>query len=729
MVTRPVFKPHFSVHRVEPDTVVLLSEVHELALRGEFYYHLAPWLDGRTVDEIAGALHGQATPDEVRQAVDVLVQNGYAQELSEQPPEEAAFWSSLGLQPDKSAVRRGKVEVGLRDLGGIGLEAFRAALEPLGFPVGEGPGRLGLVLADDYLNPQLAEYNREALEARRPWLLVRPRGRRPWLGPLFIPGHTACWECLAHRQRFNRQVELSVKGEDGFTPTARGAAPTSLSLVAHHAALSLARCVGLGTDPQLESRLQTLDLLTGEVESHAVIRRPQCPACGPGPQELDLESVRLALQPTPLGSNCRSVSVQEIIRRYQVHVSPLTGVVRELVDASPDSDGVMHVWDSGISLARPRSLRQSALGKEFRTATSGKGRSSIEAQAGAICEAIERYSSTALGYELTRRGSLRSLGSQAMHPNHSMLFSDTQYENREVWNREHSLLHHVPHPFPEDVEMDWTALWSLSRQEVRFLPTAYCFYLYGKPEVRYCPADSNGNAAGWSLEEAILQGFFELAERDAVALWWYNQVRRPGVDFAAVDDPYLHQVIGHYRKLGRTLWALDVTADLGVPTFVAASSVEATGKNIALGFGAHSEWRIALTRAVTEMNQFLSMADVPTQPDATVNSWLQTPLERCPYLIPDPDARAQPKVEPAWSDAQEAVRWCQKLVEGRGLELLVLDQTRADVGLPVAKVVVPGLRHFWPRFGPGRLYDVPVELGWRTQALTEAELNPSPMFW
>jgi ribosomal protein S12 methylthiotransferase accessory factor len=48
--------------------------------------------------------------------------------------------------------------------------------------------------------------------------------------------------------------------------------------------------------------------------------------------------------------------------------------------------------------------------------------------------------------------------------------------------------------------------------------------------------------------------------------------------------------------------------------------------------------------------------------------------------------------------------------------------------LPVVKVVVPGLRHFWARFGAGRLYDVPVQLGWRKSPLAETELNPIPMF-
>src|SRR5215472_5087329 len=44
-----------------------------------------------------------------------------------------------------------------------------------------------------------------------------------------------------------------------------------------------------------------------------------------------------------------------------------------------------------------------------------------------------------------------------------------------------------------------------------------------------------------------------------------------------------------------------------------------------------------------------------------------------------------------WSDdLKEDVLYCQSLVERHGMEMLVLDLTRPDVGLPVVKVIVPG---------------------------------------
>jgi ribosomal protein S12 methylthiotransferase accessory factor len=66
-----------------------------------------------------------------------------------------------------------------------------------------------------------------------------------------------------------------------------------------------------------------------------------------------------------------------------------------------------------------------------------------------------------------------------------------------------------------------------------------------------------------------------------------------------------------------------------------------------------------------------------------------------------------------------------RLAEREGLDVLVLDQTRPDIDVAVVRVIVPGLRHFYRRFAPGRLYDVPVKLGLRDRPMSEDELNPA----
>ncbi|MBM4312401.1 MAG: hypothetical protein FJ122_00615, partial [Deltaproteobacteria bacterium] len=77
---------------------------------------------------------------------------------------------------------------------------------------------------------------------------------------------------------------------------------------------------------------------------------------------------------------------------------------------------------------------------------------------------------------------------------------------------------------------------------------------------------------------------------------------------------------------------------------------------------------------------------------------------------------------------REDVRTCVRIARERGMEVLVVNQTRLDIGLPVVKVVVPGLRHFWRRLAPGRLFDVPVALGRLDRPLAEEELNPIACF-
>jgi ribosomal protein S12 methylthiotransferase accessory factor len=140
---------------------------------------------------------------------------------------------------------------------------------------------------------------------------------------------------------------------------------------------------------------------------------------------------------------------------------------------------------------------------------------------------------------------------------------------------------------------------------------------------------------------------------------------------------------------------------------------------------------------VTEVNQLLmymvwgdtqSRQDGLRDEDQSMRSWLETATAaEQTYVTPDPlqpprTASQYPRRDS--DDLLDDVRFCQALVERQGMEVLVLDQTRPDIGLPVVKVIVPGLRHFWPRFAPGRLYDVPVRLGWRSAPLAEDQLNP-----
>jgi ribosomal protein S12 methylthiotransferase accessory factor len=101
-------------------------------------------------------------------------------------------------------------------------------------------------------------------------------------------------------------------------------------------------------------------------------------------------------------------------------------------------------------------------------------------------------------------------------------------------------------------------------------------------------------------------------------------------------------------------------------------------------------------------------------------------LRDYPYLTPSNSPALKPDLDSKFAghDAREQVTACVNLAKREGLDFLVLDQTRPDIEVPVARVIVPGLRHFYRRLAPGRLYDVPIKLGMRDRPLSESELNP-----
>jgi ribosomal protein S12 methylthiotransferase accessory factor len=115
-----------------------------------------------------------------------------------------------------------------------------------------------------------------------------------------------------------------------------------------------------------------------------------------------------------------------------------------------------------------------------------------------------------------------------------------------------------------------------------------------------------------------------------------------------------------------------------------------------------------------------------------VEWWTTATLANQPYVTPDPAAapsRGGDFEALATEDISEDVRRCVARLAERGIDTIVLDQTRPEIELAVCKVLAPGLRHFWRRLGPGRLYDVPPQLGWLDRPTPEPELNPVGIFF
>lgn len=747
---RPLLKPTYRVETVEPQSMIVLSERGHALLHGRIFTLVIPLLDGRrTTDEIVDLLADQMDPAEVYYALTRLHASGYVIDVDDSvTQEQVAFWSAIDLDPVAAQACMQSASVSLATFGSLPLPVLpmlRETLCELGTRV-VVDGNLTIVVTTDYLEPGIDDLNVAALTSGRPWLLVNPFGTLPWIGPLFRPGHTGCWECLAHRLRANREIEAFLQRRPGSSTfpfsVARGAVTASVGAALRLATLEAARALaGAEKQPTLGAVL-TLDLQTLETRSHVLTRRPQCSRCGsanvnpiraPSPPVLHSRPKRF----TDDGGH-RVSPPEETLARFGHHVSPIVGVVSS-IERAPASDGLIQAYSSAH---RTHGRRDTLfyLRRRLGGASSGKGMSNAQAQASALCEALERWSLQFQGDEIRRTASYRQLGADAIHPNACLLVSEAQYRRRDAWRARGSRYNRVPDPLDEDVPIDWTPIWSLTERRFKYLPTELIFA--GYPDIadrpRYAYAESSGGAAGNTLEEAILQGFLELVERDSVSIWWYNRVRRPAVDLDSFNEPYLRDVRRQYRALDRELWVLDLTGDLDIATFGAVSRrVGHTGERLMRGFGAHFDPRTALLRAVTELNQNLALAGADTMeagsqhpvddPDAW--DWSQTAtVASHPYLMPtDAPRRTRDSFHYLPStDLREDVLRCQSLIEGHGLELLVLDATRSDIGLPVVKVVIPGLRPVWTRFAPGRLYDVPVKLRWLKSSLSEDELNPQP---
>ncbi|MFA7013869.1 MAG: TOMM precursor leader peptide-binding protein, partial [Desulfobacterales bacterium] len=479
-----------------------------------------------------------------------------------------------------------------------------------------------------------------------------------------------------------------------------------------------------------------------ECSSHVVVKRPQCPVCGqPGLEA----SVPIVLQNHCYtyneGGERRAVRPLDTWKRYRHCISPISGVVSSFESKTDPVNTTLHSYAAGHAFPIMAGDVVELRGNMHHR-SGGKGVTALHAKVGALCESIERCSGLWQGTDPVVNGSYRALAPDAISINEIMLFSDRQYAGRAKWNQTCSTnFQIVPEPFDPDLQIAWVRVWSLGEQRFRLVPAAYCYY--GQRDLKYffCACDSNGNAAGNTLEEAIVRGFMELVERDAVAIWWYNRLQMPALDIASFNDPYLKGLLSYYASLGRELWALDLTSDLGIPVVgVVSRCMHHSTEDIVIGFSADLDVHTALLRAVNEVGQFIPALSERDRDgntryfydDECAKHWWRTArVATETYLLPAEGAvQGLPEgVSLADSNQRIEVETCVRLAAGCGIDILVLNQTRPDIGLPVVKVIAPGMRHFWNRLGPGRLYEVPVRQGYLDVPKQEGEMNPIPMFF
>ncbi|HEU4325186.1 MAG TPA: YcaO-like family protein [Roseiflexaceae bacterium] len=217
-------------------------------------------------------------------------------------------------------------------------------------------------------------------------------------------------------------------------------------------------------------------------------------------------------------------------------------------------------------------------------------------------------------------------------------------------------------------------------------------------------ATSNGLASGNHLLEAICHGLCEVVERDATTLWRQKSAEareESRVDLDSIDDPICQELLEKYERAGVAVHVYEITSDVGIPAFLCRIYDREDNPLRRLGLmecmGCHPVPEVALMRALTEAAQSRLTMIAGSRDDCYLSTYTQ---QRNPNIVaPLRAAPARPAARrfrdsPAWhADTFNAdVSWELERLRAAGLRRAVaVDLTKPEFGVPVVRVVVPGL--------------------------------------
>jgi len=293
-VERPLLKPWYRLS-VEAGRSTLRYAGSVLEFEGraaeQLLPHLLPLLDGtRTLDEVVAEL-GESVRPAIEHALSLLRANDLITEAA--PPGTAAGprrCAELLSAVDRvgrtvAELHAGLAGVDLHVLGGAPAADLAARILQASGVGGvwrlewdDRPPPTGLVLAaptGDELG-RLDEWNRSARDAGTTWIQVLPYdGRMAAVGPLVVPGQTACHECF----RLRRDSTIAPLADR--TSGRYAGAPALDAVLAGLACFVALRWLAAGdvTDAGVLLAVELAPEL--RCTRHFVYRVPRCPACSP----------------------------------------------------------------------------------------------------------------------------------------------------------------------------------------------------------------------------------------------------------------------------------------------------------------------------------------------------------------------------------------------------------------------------------------------------------------
>ncbi|PKG39285.1 TOMM precursor leader peptide-binding protein [Psychromonas sp. Urea-02u-13] len=581
--------------------------------------------------------------------------------------------------------------------------------------------KTNIVIVDDYLDPRIKEIEQHFNSLKESWLLLKLTGERALIGPFFsgLAGR-ACWQCLQYRMKANDVLKWIQydQGENRASPisVARLNCKETIETYLTDALPLIKRLlIEKNTDSLYE-----LSVLSDIPRLHPVIYRPQCPSCGDDKyyEKQVSKALRLSLSVKTQykDGGVRSLTPEKTNAKLTGLISPLSGLLTHLSMLSKDTNKTSKIYRSGFyqSPMTLDFLTYKLSNSTFMHTTMGKGISEEQSKASALSEAIERLASQFQGDEPHHLSAL--INDDYISPHQLSPYSESQYHDFCVQenNVEHQL--YSVAKYDKNVPIHWTPVWSLSQHKTQYLPLSYCYAHTPYAEQKFSRFYHNGGAAGNTLEEALLQAFLEIVERDAVSIWWYNQLQKPAIQWNVVSPILIEQM---QYTLGQEweYWTLDLTHDLNIPV-VAAIAQHKTDNTFSFGFGCHIDPIIACQRALTELCQITEIRH------SNVAPFEFDKIKEKDYLFPSKaTTELSDFMTPKNVDIVDDLHFCFEQATNAGLDVLALNYTRPDMVLHTAKVILPGACHIFPYFAAERLYQVPVKMGWLEKPKLESELN------
>ena len=360
------------------------------------------------------------------------------------------------------------------------------------------------------------------------------------------------------------------------------------------------------------------------------------------------------------------------------------------VDPKMPAAGVTRVADitglDRIGIPVFSSIRPSAEGGAI-SVYNGKGTTAEEAKVSAMMEAIERYSAEVGEKELlVDRYSGLSKTENVLNPRELIL---PDYV-RDV----------------EDARISWVEGYDLMQEEKIYVPANAAFHPLPAhyDRSRVFRTNTNGLAGGNELEEAIFHGLAEVIERDAWSL--VEITRKPGPT-VKIDggDGEIRNLVDKFLNAEVSVLIRDITSDIGVPTFAAVSDdiMLKDPTLLTIGMGTHTNASVAIQRAVTEVAQSRLTQIHGAREDTTTADvrrmmgyeWMRKQNEHWFAISEYEDLESAESLSVDNEDFRDDIKHVLTRLTAAGLErVIVVDLTRAEIGVPVVRVIVPGLEMY-----------------------------------